>query len=137
MEEYKGYKSNADVVYSCQYYVVWTPKYKRKVLVDEVAQRLQEIIYLKTREIDAEVLELEVLPDRVHLLIEVAPQFGIHRAIKRIKGATSKILRNEFRWLRSRLPTLWSNSYFISTVGGAPLDIVERYIENQKWEPGK
>ena len=80
----------------------------------------------------AEILELEIMPDLVHLLIEVDPQYGIHRMVKQIKGYSSRMLRQEFSWLRSRIPTLWTNSYFISTVGGSPLEVIKQYIENQK-----
>lgn len=72
------------------------------------------------------------MPDHVHLLVDVDPQFGVHRLVKLIKGRSSRLLRQEFRHCRTRLPTLWSNSYFVSTVGGAPLAIVKRYIEAQK-----
>ena len=78
------------------------------------------------------VLGLEVLPGRVHLLLGVDPQFGIHRLVKLIKGRSSRLLRQEFAWLRSRLPTLWTNSYFVATTGGAPLEKVKQYIEQQK-----
>lgn len=67
-----------------------------------------------------------------NLLIEVDPQFGIHKAVKLIKGTTSRVLRQEFPWLRSRIPSLWTNSYFVSTVGGAPLSVIKQHIENQK-----
>ena len=63
---------------------------------------------------------------------EVDPQFGIHKVVKRIKGISSRILREEFSWLKSRLPTLWTNSYFVSTVGKAPISIIKQYIESQK-----
>jgi len=72
------------------------------------------------------------MPDHVHLLVDVDPQFGIHRLIKNIKGRSSRILRQEFKFLTTKLPTLWTNSYFVSTVGGAPLAIVKQYIESQK-----
>ena len=75
---------------------------------------------------------MKLMPDHVHLLLEVDPQFGIHKAIKRIKGVSSRILRQEFKELCTKLPTLWSNSYFVSTVGGAPLEVIKQYIENQK-----
>lgn len=70
--------------------------------------------------------------DHVHLLLSIDPQLSIHRAIKRIKGRSSHDLREEFPWLKSRIPTLWTNSYFVSTVGGAPLAQVRKYIERQK-----
>lgn len=126
------YKSNHNIVYSCKYHVVFCPKYRRKVLVNGVDIRLKELIKLICEEIQVDVIEMEIMPDHVHLLLEVAPQFGIHKAVKTIKGTTSRILRQEFPWLRSRIPTLWTNSYFCSTVGGTPLSIIKQYIENQK-----
>lgn len=126
------YKSNSNVVYSCKYHVVWCPKYRRKVLVGEVESRLKELILQAASEIQVDIIEMEIMPDHVHLLMEVDPQYGIHRAIKYIKGKTSFALRNEFPQLKTKLPTLWTNSYFVSTVGGAPLEIIKQYIESQK-----
>lgn len=126
------YKSNRNVVYSCKYHVVWCPKYRRPVLVNGVDGRLKDIIRETCAEIHADLIEMEVMPDHVHLLVEVDPQYGIHRAVRLIKGRSSRLLRDEYPWLKSRLPTLWTNSYFVSTVGGAPLKTVRQYIENQK-----
>ena len=126
------YKSNNNVVYSCKYHVVWCPKYRRKVLVNGVDVRLKALIEEVCHEYRIDIIEMEIMPDHVHLLIEVDPQFGIHRAVKLIKGSTSRILREEFPWLRSRIPSLWTNSYFVSSVGGAPLSAIKKYIENQK-----
>lgn len=121
------YKTNRNVVYSCKYHVVWCPKYRRKVLVGD-----KELIQKTAAEIQAEIIEMEVMPDHVHLLIEVDPQYGINKAVRHIKGVSSHALRSEFPSLKSRLPTLWTNSYFVSTVGGAPLAVIKQYIENQK-----
>jgi putative transposase len=130
------YKTNKNIVYSCKYHVVWCPKYRRKVLVDDVLERLKELIVQRCDEINAEIIEMEIMPDHVHLLIEVDPQYGINKAVKNIKGFSSHTLRKEFPSLRSRLPTLWTNSYFVSTVGGAPLKAIKQYIENQeKYKP--
>ena len=126
------FKTNGNVVYSCKYHVVWCPKYRCKVLVNSVDMRLKEIIHQTAQEFRAIVIELEVMPDHVHLLCEVDPQFGIHRLVRNLKGRSSRLLRQEFPWLRSRLPTLWTNSYFVATVGGAPLVVIKQYIENQK-----
>ena len=126
------YKSNNNVVYSCKYHVVWCPKYRRKVLVNGIAVRLKELIEEICCELRIDVIEMEIMPDHVHLLMEVDPQFGIHKAVKQIKGRTSRILRQEFGTLRSRLPSQWTNSYFVSTVGVAPLSVIKQYIENQK-----
>lgn len=126
------YKSNNNIVYSCKYHVVWCPKYRRKVLVGDVEKRLKEMIPQICKEIHVGLLEMEVMPDHLHLLMEVDPQYGIHKAVKTIKGRTSSLLRKEFKELTTKLPCLWTNSYFVSTVGGASLDVVKQYIENQK-----
>lgn len=126
------YKSNRNVVYSCKYHVVWCPKYRRRVLTDGIDERLKDILQEVAIETRSEILEMEVMPDHVHLLVEVDPQYGIHTLIKQMKGRSSRLLRTEFPRLKSRLPTLWTNSYFVSTVGGAPLSMVKQYIESQK-----
>ena len=126
------YKSHNNVVYSCKYHIVWCPKYRRSVLVNGVDTRLKTIIQDVCTESYAELLRLEVMPDHVHLLVEVDPQYGIHRLVRAIKGRSSRLLRQEYPWLKSRLPTLWTNSYFVSTVGGAPLEVIKQYIDNQK-----
>lgn len=130
-------KSNNDVVYRCAFHVVWCPKYRRPVIVDDpvrgnIDTRLKEIVREVCAETGAELVELETMPDHVHLLVGVDPQFGIHRLVKQIKGRSSRLLRSEFSSLRSRLPTLWTNSYFVATIGGAPLEIVKSYVANQR-----
>lgn len=132
MSEKEQLKSNNNVVFSCKYHVIWCPKYRRKVLEEKIAIRLKELIRLKASEFQSEIIELEVIPDHVHLLVEVDPQFGIHRLVKNIKGYTSRMLRQEFKTLRTRLPTLWTNSYCVITCGGAPLSVIKKYIEQQK-----
>jgi putative transposase len=94
--------------------------------------RLKELVVEVIEEKGAWLIELETMPDHVHLLVEVDPQFGIHKLVKAIKGRSSRVLRDEFPWLRSRLPSLWTNSYFVATVGGAPLSVIKRYVETQK-----
>lgn len=126
------YKTNSNVVYSSKYHVVWTPKYRRSVLIEGVDERLKVILADLCAETGSDLLALEILPDHVHLLVQVDPQFGIHRFVKLAKGRSSRLLRAEFPWLKSRLPTLWTNSYFVSTVGGAPLSVIKQYVENQK-----
>jgi putative transposase len=125
-------RSNNNVVYRCTYHVVWCPKYRRKVIGGQVEHRLKEIIAEVCAERGATIVEVETMPDHVHLLVSVDPQYGVHRLVKQIKGRSSRLLRAEFPHLTSRLPTLWTNSYFVATVGGSTLDAVKRYVENQR-----
>ena len=127
------YKSNNNIVYNCKYHVVWVTKYRRPVLNNAIESRLKAILKNIATEINVDILEIEVGDmNHVHLLISLDPQFGVHKAVKRFKGASSRYLRKEFPQLKSRLPTLWTNSYFVSTVGGAPLAKIKEYIQNQK-----
>jgi putative transposase len=97
-----------------------------------IEARLKALLQEACAEYQAEIEELEVMPDHVHLLVSVDPQFGIHRLVKLLKGRSSRLLRQEFPVLKRKLPTLWTNSYFVATVGGAPLSVIKQYIEQQK-----
>jgi putative transposase len=125
-------RSNSNVVFQCAFHVVWCPKYRRRVLGGRIEERLEQLIREVVEERGAWLVALEVMPDHVYLLVEVDPQYGVHKLVKAVKGRTSRVLREEFPSLRSRLPTLWTNSYFVATTGGAPLAAVERYVEQQK-----
>ena len=125
-------RTNSNIAFQCAYHVVWCPKYRRKVIGGRMEVRLKEIIAEVITEKGAWLVEMETMPDHVHLLVEVDPQFGVHKLVKAIKGRSSRVLRDEFPWLKSKLPSLWTNSYFVATVGGAPLSVIKRYVEAQK-----
>ena len=127
-----AYKSNRNVSYLCKYHVVWCPKYRRKVLLEGIVERLKQIIAEVCQEHQAEIVQLEVMPDHVRLLVECDPECAIHRLVLLFKGRSSRLLRQEFPVLKRKLPTLWTNSYFVSMIGGAPLSVMRQYIENQK-----
>ncbi|MGW9193037.1 IS200/IS605 family transposase [Micromonospora chersina] len=125
-------RSNSNVVFQCAFHVVWCPKYRRRVLGGGIEERLTQLIGEVVEEKGAWLVALDVMPDQVHLLVEVDPQLGVHKLVKAIKARTSRVLREEFPSLRSRLPTLWTNSYFVATTGGTPVAAVEEYVEQQR-----
>ena len=125
-------KSKRNIVSTCHYHIVFCPKYRRKVLINGVQTRLKVLIQEIVEKWGQEFIEVEVMPDHVHLLVGCDPQFGIHRLVKYIKGASSHQLRLEFPHLKQKLPSLWTNSYYCGTTGGVTLETVKRYIENQK-----
>lgn len=128
----RQFKSNNNVVFDCKYHIIWCTKYRRKLINPLVEQRLKQIISAVAKERNAEILEMEADQDHLHLLVFVDPQYGIHRLVKQMKGRSSRILRQEFPHTKSRVPTLWTNSYCCITVGGAPLAVIKQYIESQK-----
>lgn len=125
------YRSTNKCVYSAKYHVIWCPKYRRRVIGGRVRVRLKEIVNEVVAECGGQVIQLETMPDHVHPLMEVPPTVGLSDLIGKLKGRSSGQLRQQFPHMR-RLPALWSPSWFVSTVGGAPLEIVRRYVENQK-----
>jgi putative transposase len=127
-----AFRSSSSVVWDCTYLVIFCPKYRRPVLREPIAVRLKQIIRQVADETRSDVVDLEVLPDQVRLKCRVEPKVGIARVVRSMKGRSSRLLRQEFPELRRRLPTLWTNAWFVATVGGARLAAIKRYIEEQK-----
>ena len=127
-----GYIHKEGLVYKNQFHVIFCPKYRRKVLVNGIDERLKEILPEEAAKLQAEILSLEVMPDHVHLFLSCDPRLLLHRIIKQLKGASARRLRMEFPELKSRLPCLWTRSYFYCTVGHISEATIRRYIEMQK-----
>ena len=127
-----GYTHKKGIVFKNQYHVVFCPKYRRSVLTEEIEGRLKEILLLKAQEMDVSIEAMEVMPNHVHLFLSFDPRLGIHKVVTALKGTTSRLLREEFPSLKSRLPSLWTRSYFCCTVGHIGEAAVKRYIEEQK-----
>lgn len=125
-------ESNSNIVFDCKYHVVFCPKYRKQVLKDEVKTRLKELFEQKAAEMNVNIIEIEIMPDHVHMLLSCDPQYGIHRVVKQLKGNSSKHLRAEFKHIKSSMPSMWTNSYFVATTGGANLETIKQYIENQE-----
>ena len=125
-QSHKPSHTDHRIVDSCQYHVIFCSKYRRKVLTDARAVRIKELVLSKQAEYSDTGIEMDVLPDHGHLLRDVDPRAGINVVVGKIKGFTSHELRTEFPWLKKRLPTLWTRSKFISTVGAVTLDVVQQ-----------
>ena len=130
MEE--RYARNAGAVFSLKYHLVFCPKYRRSVLVAPIDARLKEVFHAIAEAHEMTIHALEIMPDHVHLFVETDVRKAPARVAFLFKGGSSNVLRKEFPSLRARLPTLWSRSYFIATVGAVSEATVRRYIENQK-----
>ena len=126
------YAKNAGAVFSLKFHIVWCPKYRRPVLAGRVDERLKELLTEVATEHGMTIHAMEVMPDHVHLFIEADPTLCVAEIVNRIKGRSSRILRQEFAPLRTRLPTLWSRSYYAGSVGAVSEGVVQRYIEAQK-----
>jgi len=124
------YEHSRNQVFLINYHLVWCPKRRKKVLVNKIAKRLKEIFNQVAKDKDIDILTLEVMPDHLHLFVSCQPQMTIHKLVKAFKGRSSNILRKEFPELL-KLPSLWTNSYFVSTAGNISHKTIQKYIENQ------
>jgi len=120
------------VVYNCGYHLIWCPKYRRKVLDGDVEERLRELLQEKAANLEMKIHEMQIMPDHVHLFVKAPPTLPPHYIVGQLKGYTSRILRQEFAHLRSRLPTLWTRSYYVETVGHISEQTIQQYIADQK-----
>lgn len=132
MNDKNKYTRKNTIVYLNQYHVIFCPKYRRRVLIGKIAEDLKNIFQEVADEQEIEIKALEIMPDHVHMFISFDPRKHIHKIIKAFKGRSSKILRDKYPKLKSRIPSLWTRSYFCCTVGHISEDVVQKYIENQK-----
>ena len=126
------YRRSAGAVYALKYHLVWCPKYRRKVLVGAVEQDLRALLQQKADQLKVTIEALDIMPDHVHLFISAPPTEAPHRLANQFKGFTSRMLRAKYPELRSRLPSMWSRSYYIGTIGHVSEKTVNAYIEAQK-----
>lgn len=126
------YIRHAGGVYTLHYHFVWCPKYRRKVLHGPIADRLKVLLYEKAAALGVTIEGLEVMPDQVHLLVSAAPTEAPQHLANQFKGYTSHVLRDEFPGLKSRLPSLWSRSYYVGSAGHVSAESIQKYIEQQK-----
>ena len=126
------YRKSAGCVHNLHYHVVFCPKYRKPVLVGEVAQALDETLRAKAAELDVEVEALEIMPDHVHLFVAVPPTDAPQHFVNQFKGYSSRILRQRFPHLVRLLPTLWSRSYYVGSAGHVSAETIQAYIAAQK-----
>jgi putative transposase len=125
------YRHKTTSVTLINYHFVWIPKRRKKVLFGDVAKRLETLLYEKAKELDCEILALEIMEDHVHLFLCCPPTLAPDQIMFRLKGFTSRVLRQDFPHLL-KLPSMWTRSYFCSTAGDASSETIKRYIANQK-----
>jgi putative transposase len=125
------YRTKETCVFLVNYHLIWCPKRRRNILVDRLKTRLDELIRTLAPTIECEILAFDIMPDHVHLFVSATPQWAPNQIVARFKGATSRILRQEFPFLR-RMPSLWTRSYLCSTAGHVSSETIRHYIETQR-----
>lgn len=119
-------------VHLCIGHIVFCPKYRKPVLVGNIAKRMEEIVNDLAKTKNWDILNIAIQPDHVHIFLRFNVNESPHQVVKAIKGRTSNLLRKEFTFLITKLPTLWTRSYFFATAGNISQEVIQKYIEEQK-----
>mgnify|MGYP006267406621 FL=1 len=126
------YRHDNTSVSLLNYHFVWITRRRRKILDGRLDERLKELIYQALEEIECKVIALETHYDHVHLFVNAHPRLAPYQVMHKVKGYSSHFLRKEYPWLKQKLPSLWTRSYFVSTAGQVSGDTIKRYVEDQK-----
>lgn len=126
------WKRSKTCVYNIGYHIIWCPKYRRRVLVNDVETRLKQLLIEQSTKNGYSIESMEVMPDHIHIFIKVDPTDSPHKVVQQLKGYTSRMLRMEFPHLKTRMPTLWTRSYYCESVGHISQQTIEKYILDQK-----
>lgn len=129
MNEYRQTKTTISLI---NYHFVFCPRYRRKIFLRrDVEERFKQLVQEVCEELDIVIVALECDKDHTHMFLNALPTFSPANIMAKIKGVTSKKLREEFPHLR-HLPSLWTRSYFVSTAGNVSSETIKRYVEQQK-----
>ncbi|MCY3721057.1 MAG: IS200/IS605 family transposase [Candidatus Poribacteria bacterium] len=127
------YKPSRHTIWACDYHIIWCTKYRKQVLTSAIQERLKEIIMEKQEDYNYQVTAMEIMPEHVHLLVSIHPQFAVTDIVGKIKGYSSLVLRREFFGLK-RIRALWTSSKFVASTGGVTLEALKEYVEGQKYK---
>ena len=126
------WKTNSGSIYNIGFHIIWTTKYRRRILKDGIDDRAKELISKKCEEQNWELCSIEVMSDHIHLFVKPHPHNSIAYVVAQLKGSVSKVLREEYPHLKSKLPSLWTRSYYAESVGHISVDTILKYIDEQK-----
>lgn len=126
------YRKTKTTVSLINYHFIFCPRYRRKIFdIPNVEDRFKDLVNDICKEMEIEIIAIECDKDHCHIFLNCLPTLSPSDIMKKIKGITSKILRQEFQVL-SKMPSLWTRSFFVSTAGNVSSETIKQYVENQK-----
>lgn len=130
---------NRNCVYQTAYHVIWCAKYRKQILVGEVAQTMSDILDMICVKNNWPIITKEVQPDHIHLFLTIPPAIAVASAVKILKGASALKLFVQFPELKKQLwgGHLWAPSYYVGTAGNVSAETIQRYIERSEHIKGR
>ncbi len=129
-------RKSSHVHYEIEYHIVWTTKYRYRVLTGRIAERCRELIRQSCNSMGINIMKGSIGKDYIHILVSCPPNISASKIVQQLKGKTSKVLLSEYKELKKRYwgQHLWAVGYFCRSVGDVSNDIVREYIESQSDE---
>ena len=124
------------VQYDIEYHIVWTTKYRYRVIVGKIAERTRKLVIQSCNSMNVNIIKGSIGKEHIHLLVSCPPSLSVSKLVQQLKGKTSRTLQMEFKELRKRYwgRHLWASGYFCRSVGTVTRNIIKEYIENQEDE---
>lgn len=134
----QNYRKTSHTTYDCKYHIVWITKYRKKVMVGIIAERVRELIRQICKENEVEIIKGHVSKDHIHMFVSVPPHLAISKLVQSMKGKSSHKLLNENKDLSKQFwgRHLWARGYFVATSGNVTDEIIMEYIQNQDLKEG-
>lgn len=129
-------RKSSHVQYDIEYHIVWTTKYRYRVIVGKIAERARKLVIQSCNSMNVNIIKGSIGKEHIHLLVSCPPSLSVSKLIQQLKGKTSRTLQMEFKELRKRYwgRHLWASGYFCRSVGTVTRNIIKEYIENQEDE---
>ncbi len=129
-------RKNSHVQYDIEYHIVWTTKYRYRVIVGKIAERTRKLVIQSCNSMNVNIIKGAIGKEHIHLLVSCPPSLSVSKLVQQLKGKTSRTLQMEFKELRKRYwgRHLWASGYFCRSVGTVTRNIIKEYIENQEDE---
>ena len=133
----RSYRKNSHSKHDLKVHLIWIPKYRKRVLVGKVAERVRDVLRRVSMEHEIHIISGKVASDHVHMFISYRPQQAISKLVQYLKGTSSRILLQEFTHLQKQFwgRHFWARGYMAISSGNITDEMIQEYIDEQEGEP--
>ena len=132
----RSYRTSSHSKYDLKVHIVWVPKYRKRILIGKVAERTRDLLRQICMEHEVHIISGKIVADHVHMFVSYKPQLALSKLVQYLKGGSSRILFEEFGYLKKQLwgRHLWATGYMAISSGNITDELIQKYIEEQEGE---
>ena len=132
----RSYRTNSHSKYDLKVHIVWVPKYRKRILTGKVAERTKDLLRQICMKHEVHIISGKIVADHVHMFVSYKPQLALSKLVQYLKGGSSRILFEEFGYLKKQLwgRHLWARGYMAISSGNITDELIQKYIEEQEGE---